>query len=137
MSSKEQAASSPKQSSENETANSGTKQVELAKKTDSSKVVPANKDTAAAAPAKAPRTKQQKNASFKFILGYAKRECCSVVMGLIFMFGASLVEYVTPIFIGRVVDLMREGKFDEIGEVCAYQAIVIVVSNRLETNTIG
>ena len=58
-------------------------------------------------------------------------------MGLIFMFGASLVEYVTPLFIGRVVDLMREGKFDEIGEVCAYQAIVIVVSTRLETNVIG
>ena len=128
MSSKEQQDSTPKQNSETETAKTETKQVELSDKSQSAKVVPANKDAAAAAPAKAPRSKQQKNASFKFILGYAKRECCSVVMGLIFMFGASLVEYVTPLFIGRVVDLMREGKFDEIGEVCAYQAIVIVVS---------
>ena len=70
--------------------------------------------------AKAPRTKEQRSASFRFILGYLKRECCHLILGLFFILGASAVDLVTPIFIGRVIDHMRKGEFDEIGTLCLY-----------------
>mmetsp|Transcript_33690 Transcript_33690/g.44444 ORF Transcript_33690/g.44444 Transcript_33690/m.44444 type:complete len:150 (-) Transcript_33690:220-669(-) len=74
------------------------------------------------------RTKEQKQASFKFMLGYAKRECCSVILGVIFMLGASSVEVLMPIFLGEVVDSMASGEFDKVGTLCAYFLILVVVA---------
>ena len=46
------------------------------------------------------RTKEERNESFKFIMGYAKRECCSIIIGLIFLVGGSLSDLAIPYFIG-------------------------------------
>ena len=71
-------------------------------------------------PAQGPRSSAERRTSFKFILGYLKRECCQLILGLFFMLGAALVDIVTPIFIGRIIDYMREGNWDAIGELCLY-----------------
>ena len=53
------------------------------------------------APAKpAERTKEEKAESFKFIRGYAGRECGSIVLGIIFLVGGSLSDLAVPLFIG-------------------------------------
>lgn len=83
----------------------------------------------AAAPAKKPsRSKEERSASFKFILGYAKRECCSIVLGIIFLIGGSLSDLVVPLFIGRVIDLLKEEDYDGVGTLCLYMLIVIFIS---------
>ena len=74
------------------------------------------------------RTKQDRDKSVSFILKYAYRECCSIVLGLIFLLGGSLSDLAVPIFIGRVIDYLPEEKFDEINELCLYMAIIICVS---------
>ena len=77
---------------------------------------------------KAPRTKEQKKASFNFMLGYAKRECCSVVLGVIFMCFASGGEIVVPLYIGACVDMMMNNDMDGIGRLSGYMLIVVIVS---------
>ena len=75
------------------------------------------------------RTKQEKDKAFRFVLGYAWRECCSISLGMIFLIGGSLSDLAIPLFIGRVIDLLQKGDFDGVGELCLYMLIVIFVSN--------
>ena len=62
-------------------------------------------------------------------MGYAWRECCSITLGMIFLIGGSLSDLAIPLFIGRVIDLLKKGDFDGVGELCLYMLIVIFVSN--------
>ena len=76
-----------------------------------------------------PRSKQQKQESFNFIKGYAKRECCSLILGCIFLLGGNLIEFTIPLFLGKTIDLMQAGDFDAVGTLCLYMIIVTIVSN--------
>ena len=78
-----------------------------------------------------PRSAEQKKASFGFMLKYAKEQCCSVCLGLVFMLGASSGEIIVPLYIGKVIDLIQEGDFDGVGTLSAYMLILIVVSQYL------
>ena len=90
---------------------------------------PAGKDAATVA-AKAKRTKEDRSKSFKFIRGYAYRECCSISLGMLFLIGGSLSDLIVPLFIGWVVNDLKEEDYDAIGTKCLYMLIIIVVSNQ-------
>ena len=62
------------------------------------------------------------------MLGYAKRECCSVILGVIFMCFASGGEIVVPLYIGACVDMMMNNDMDGIGRLSGYMLIVVIVS---------
>ena len=62
-------------------------------------------------------------------MGYAKRECCTIVIGIFFLIGGSLSDLAIPMFIGRVVDFLKEEDYDAIGTLCLYMLIVILVSD--------
>ena len=74
------------------------------------------------------RSKEQKDASFRFVLGYAWRECGSITLGILFLIGGSLSDLSIPLFIGKVIDLLQKGDFDGVGTLCLYMLIVIAVS---------
>ena len=61
-------------------------------------------------------------------MSYAKRECCSIVLGCIFLVGANGCDLVIPLYIGRVIDLLAEGNYDAVGELSGYMLIVLVFS---------
>ena len=46
------------------------------------------------------RSKEQKSQSFKKIRGYAYRECCSIITGLIFLILGMGSDILIPLFIG-------------------------------------
>ena len=75
------------------------------------------------------RTDADKDRSFSFILGYAKRECSSIVIGMFFLIGGSAGELALPAFIGIVLDLLAKGDFDTIGTYCLYMLIIVIVSS--------
>lgn len=62
------------------------------------------------------------------MMGYAKKQCCSIILGVIFMLGASSTEIVTPLFIGAVIDRFEKRDFDGVTTLCLYFLILILVS---------
>ena len=62
------------------------------------------------------------------MLGYAKKQCCSIILGVIFMLGASSTEIVTPLFIGAVIDRFEKDDIDGVHRLCGYFVILIIVS---------
>ena len=62
--------------------------------------------------------KDSKKGSFKFVLSYARRECCSIIFGLIFLVGGSTADLAVPYFIGRIIDAINKGEYDKIGDIC-------------------
>ena len=76
----------------------------------------ADKKVAAAQPAASGRKKIK--GSFKFVLSYARRECCSIIFGLIFLVGGSTADLAVPYFIGRIIDAINKGEYDKIGDIC-------------------
>lgn len=76
------------------------------------------------------RIEAQRTESSAFVMGYAKRECCSISLGMVWLVGGLLSDLSVPIFIGRVVDLNKEEKYDDIGELCLYMIIIVVVSKQ-------
>ena len=74
------------------------------------------------------RTQADKDRSFSFVLGYAKRECCSISIGMFFLIGGSSGELALPAFIGIVIDLLAEGDYETIQTYCLYMLILIIVS---------
>ena len=73
------------------------------------------------------RSSEERAASFKFIRGYAYRECSSIVIGLIFLVGAQLSDFAIPMFIGWTIDLLEKEQFEEVGVLCLYMLIIILV----------
>ena len=95
-----------------------------------SQIAPENQKKAAA-PA-APGGRKKIKGSFKFVLGYAGRECCSISMGMIFLVGGSISDLSIPIFIGWVIDAINDNDYDRVGDLCLYMIIVIVVSQSIK-----
>ena len=77
------------------------------------------------------RTRAQKQASFKFIMRYAYRECGWIILGLLFLLGSSLTDLTVPLFMGRVIDSMTSENFDDISGIIVYMIIVVLVSSQL------
>ena len=75
-----------------------------------------------------PRSTEERNRSFKFIMGYARRECCSIFIGIIFLILGSMSDLTVPFFIGKIVDLLSKGEYDAVNKWCIYMLLIIVVS---------
>ena len=75
-----------------------------------------------------PRDVAKGSGSFAFVAGYARRECCSISMGVLFMAFASAGELFMPWYIGRVVDMMGQRDFDGVASLSGYMLIVTFVS---------
>ena len=86
------------------------------------------KETPKPAPVKLERSEEEQKRSFSFILSYAKRECCSIFIGMFFLIGGSAGELALPAFIGVVIDLLSTGDIATIGTYCLYMLILIIVS---------
>ena len=69
-------------------------------------------------PVKDDRTKEQKKASFRYILRYARSESCLFFFGVVFLLLSSAGTFVVPLYIGLVIDLLAAGKFDKVGPTC-------------------
>ena len=61
-------------------------------------------------------------------MGYAKRECCSIILGILYLLGGSISDLAIPLFIAQVIDYANEEKWDDVGTLCLYMIIVVVVS---------
>ena len=74
------------------------------------------------------RSKEQLAASRAFVLGYPKRECCTLVLGFIWLVGGLVADLFIPLFIGQVVDYTREEKWDDIATLCYGMIGIVIVS---------
>lgn len=74
------------------------------------------------------RTKEQKKASFRYILRYAKTESCLFFFGVVFLLLSSAGTFVVPLYIGLVIDLLADGNFDKVGPTCLQFFIIVSVS---------
>ena len=99
----------------------GKKQEEkkLAKEKDSQKKIEAEI---------AAEVKKSTKGSVKFVFGYGRRECCSVILGIIFMIIASGAELIMPLFIGAAIDMLDEKDHDGVARLCGYMLIALAVS---------
>lgn len=61
-------------------------------------------------------------------MGYARRECCSIVLGIFFLIGGAMSDLSVPYFIGKVIDLLEKGDYGAIGDLCLYMLAIILVS---------
>ena len=61
---------------------------------------PADDQKAPATAAAGPPEKKKNKGSFKFVLGYARRECCSIIFGMFFLAGGAIADLAVPFFIG-------------------------------------
>ena len=71
---------------------------------------------------------QQEKESFDFIIGYATREGWTMLIGMIFLVGATLNEIAMPLFIGKTIDCLYKEDFDAIGTMCVWMLVIILVS---------
>lgn len=53
------------------------------------------------------------------------------------MLGASAGELVVPLYIGTVIDLLKEGDYDRVGTLSGYMLIAVVVSISININTLN
>lgn len=72
--------------------------------------------------------KAQQKATTSFLKGYMGRECRAISFGLIWLVGGTVGDLSIPIFIGRVVDFIEKGEFDDIGAACLIMLGIIAVS---------
>jgi len=66
--------------------------------------------------------------SWKFVRGYAYRECGSLVFGTFFLIGSNLSDLAMPKFIGLCIDMFNKQDYEGIGASCGYMIIVVFVS---------
>ena len=74
------------------------------------------------------RTKEEKKQSFKFIMRYAKMECCWFVIGIFFLLAGSGSDLVVPYYIGLVIDALNKENYDVIGKYCLELFVIVAVS---------
>ena len=77
---------------------------------------------------KEPEDPDRMRKALQFILKYAAAEKGSFCFGTIFLILGQLSDITMPLFIGHVIDLLREEKYDEVGKWCLIQIGIVVVS---------
>lgn len=61
---------------------------------------------------------QQEKESFNKIFQYAKKEKCLFFSGIIFLLLGCVGDFVTPLYIGLVIDALVAGNYDLVGPYC-------------------
>lgn len=60
---------------------------------------------------------------------YAWRECSSIAIGIVFLLGGSMSDLTVPLFVGRAIDLLQKGEYDQVNTLVLYMVIVVSVSD--------
>jgi ABC-type multidrug transport system fused ATPase/permease subunit len=63
---------------------------------------------------------------FKLIWSYMSKECCNVWLGLFFLTGSNLADFMTPVFVGWCVDAMIEERTNDLYWYILYLFIIVV-----------
>lgn len=71
---------------------------------------------------------RNKGNSFKFMMQYAYRECSSICIGIVFLLGGSMSDLTVPLFVGRAIDLLQKGKYDQVNTLVLHMVIVVSIS---------
>lgn len=74
---------------------------------------------------------RNKGNSFKFMMQYAYRECSSICIGIVFLLGGSMSDLTVPLFVGRAIDLLQKGKYDQVNTLVLHMVIVVSVSKNM------
>lgn len=74
------------------------------------------------------RSKEDEKRSLKRLYGYAKREIGALTLGMIYLWLACVSDFVVPLYIGFVIDVLEKGEFEKVGPICWQLFIIIVVS---------
>ena len=61
------------------------------------------------------------------MLGYAKREIGALSLGMVYLWLACVSDFVVPLYIGFVIDVLEKGEFHKVGGLCWQLFIIIVV----------
>jgi ABC-type multidrug transport system fused ATPase/permease subunit len=64
------------------------------------------------------RTQEQKAESNKFIMSLLANEKCRIFFGIVFLLGGEVGNLAIPMFIGAVINLLQEDKYEEIETLC-------------------
>ena len=82
------------------------------------------------------RTKADEKKSLKKVLGYAKREIGTLSLGMIYLWLACVADFVVPLYIGFVINVLEKGEFHKVGGLCWQLFIIIVVRNSIMQTSI-
>jgi ABC-type multidrug transport system fused ATPase/permease subunit len=81
---------------------------------------------AEAAASKAREDEELTESTFKIMKGYLKNEKAAIFWGIFFLFGGSLSDFSSPIFIGMAVDLMNCDQYYEARIICIWMFCVVL-----------
>ena len=87
--------------------------------------------------AAAKRTKKDEKKSFNKVLGYAKKEIGAFSIGMVYLWLACVSDFVVPLYIGFVIDVLEKGEYQKVGALCWQLFIIIIVSVVLLFKTSG
>ena len=59
----------------------------------------------------------EKQANFRVVLGYAKREWPLFTMGMICLVLGQTADFISPLYIGRITSAIEKGEFDKVGPI--------------------
>ena len=82
----------------------------------------------AAESAPAEPAQSSKDRTHSFLLGYAKRECGYIAIGMFFLVASILGMLAIPAFIGIIIDLLVVGDFEAINISCLYMLFIVTLS---------
>lgn len=77
---------------------------------------------------KVERTEEQKKASMKYIMQYAKKETWLFCSGIVFLLLGSVGDFVVPLYVGLVINALADNRFDDVGPLCLQLFIIVSVS---------
>jgi hypothetical protein len=60
-------------------------------------------------------------------MSYAKMEIGSLILGMAYLWLACVSDFVVPLYIGFVIDVLEKGEFHKVGPLCWQLFIIIVV----------
>ena len=65
------------------------------------------------------------------MLGYAKGEIGALSLGMVYLWLACVSDFVVPLYIGFVIDVLEKGEFHKVGGLCWQLFIIIVVRSSI------
>ena len=72
-----------------------------------------------------PSVQEKEKSNRRFVLSYARRECCSIIFGMIFLVGGLSADLAFPYFFGQIIDAINKDEFDKIDDICINLIAVI------------
>jgi ABC-type multidrug transport system fused ATPase/permease subunit len=76
----------------------------------------------------AKRSKADEKKSLNKVLDYGKREIGALSLGMVYLWLACVSDFVVPLYIGFVIDVLEKGEFHKVGPLCWQLFIIIIVS---------